>query len=267
MGRGRAVIAALLTALTLASGCVKSNPAPSGFVRTADETLKSPNGAWISVEITGIEQPVQGELLAVGGTSLYILELGEVAEVNLKTIKSASLSAYEAAAGGVVTLTLLGGASTISHGFFLIFSFPIWLAVGIATSRHQSGMGYAAYDSDNSLKKLQGFGKWARFPQGMPEDFGKKTPAPPVVIQGSAGNACYPNGTCNQGLVCSSEQRCVAEPAPGAAGGRCFSTGACDPGLVCTQARCAAPVAPRPEGPNGPSATPPVVPSPEASPR
>jgi hypothetical protein len=57
--------------------------------------------------------------------------------------------------------------------------------------------------------------------------------------QGGAGDACYPNSTCNTGLVCTTNQ-CVAAT-PGVAGGPCYPNDTCNAGLVCQTGVCSAP--------------------------
>jgi len=80
------------------------------------------------------------------------------------------------------------------------------------------------------------------------------TPAPapaPLVNQGTEGQACYGNGTCNKGLRCNKATRTCTRPIPaGAEGGGCYGNGTCNQELVCDQAtnRCVRPIA---EGDDG----------------
>lgn len=55
---------------------------------------------------------------------------------------------------------------------------------------------------------------------------------------GAAGQQCYPNGTCNDGLVCR-DQVCD-EPPAGSEGQACYPNGRCDEGLVCKESTCKA---------------------------
>lgn len=59
--------------------------------------------------------------------------------------------------------------------------------------------------------------------------------------QGSLDGKCYPNGTCDPGLVCQASgdtNICVEGPPEGTLGGACFGNGECYDGLVCSNALC-----------------------------
>lgn len=60
---------------------------------------------------------------------------------------------------------------------------------------------------------------------------------------GSLEGACYPNGTCDNGLHCEGAGDaavCQSGPADGAAGGACFANGTCNAGLICNGDTCEA---------------------------
>jgi len=63
------------------------------------------------------------------------------------------------------------------------------------------------------------------------------TSEPDPIEDGTAGGACYGNGTCNSGLVCSEASMCVETP-DGAEGGACYGNGTCNDGLSCLADRC-----------------------------
>lgn len=59
--------------------------------------------------------------------------------------------------------------------------------------------------------------------------------------QGSLDGKCYPNGTCDPGLICQASGEtniCVEGPPEGTLGGACFGNGECYAGLVCSNAVC-----------------------------
>ncbi|MBM4389110.1 MAG: hypothetical protein FJ088_15330, partial [Deltaproteobacteria bacterium] len=58
-----------------------------------------------------------------------------------------------------------------------------------------------------------------------------------VLLWGVEGGACYPNGTCNMGLVCSDDKKCVKCPS-GTSGCPCKSNGKCEEGLSCVNDLC-----------------------------
>ncbi|MBN2524952.1 MAG: hypothetical protein JXR76_01075 [Deltaproteobacteria bacterium] len=62
-----------------------------------------------------------------------------------------------------------------------------------------------------------------------------------TAAQGTAGAACYPNGTCNQGLKCETDLCVLASSTgPGSLGGACYGNGTCNAGLECTGNLCMA---------------------------
>jgi hypothetical protein len=53
---------------------------------------------------------------------------------------------------------------------------------------------------------------------------------------GELGDDCYPNGTCNSGLICVYDT-CL-EASEGELGGDCYPNGTCDIGLTCVDNVC-----------------------------
>jgi len=66
--------------------------------------------------------------------------------------------------------------------------------------------------------------------------------------QGTLGNACYGNGTCNSGLSCNGGI-CVGTGEPGTVGNACYPNGTCNMGLECASGVCVDPTAPPPPPP------------------
>lgn len=124
---------------------------------------------------------VTGELLAVGTHAIAIHTRGEDVIIPATDIEKIRVTAYSngALVGALATWTTIGSASTLSHGFFLIFSAPIWAITGTSTSV------VAGYDPDQSAIVLGGeqaqLWQFARFPQGLPPTYpikGNTAPAP-----------------------------------------------------------------------------------------
>lgn len=69
------------------------------------------------------------------------------------------------------------------------------------------------------------------------------TPAPPPSTEGATGAACFPNRTCNPGLACGPDQRCVAGD-HGLEGLPCFADGSCSGDLTCSSQMCTRPPPP-----------------------
>jgi hypothetical protein len=108
---------------------------------------------------------VTGELLAVAADRLYVDGPDKrvpfvVARAN---ITEAELFEYEA--GDVTTWGVLGALSTASHGFWLVFSAPAWIAATSITNAVESRHMILHYPSDG----WEPLARWARYPQGPPE--------------------------------------------------------------------------------------------------
>jgi hypothetical protein len=114
-----------------------------------------------------------GELIAVDEQFLYLnvsdspalwsgeqIPRAQVAKVTVEVAPSAST------ATGI--WTAVGCASTASHGYFFVFTGPIWLATGIPASAGESASSKAVAQPDELSKLYQ----YARFPQGLPPSFG-----------------------------------------------------------------------------------------------
>jgi hypothetical protein len=127
---------------------------------------------------------LDGELLAVGAHGIALHTKDEDVILYEAEIEKIRVTAYSNAAltGALITWAAVGTTSTLSHGWFLIFSAPIWLAAGTATSIS------AAEDSDQSAVVLSGeqaqLWQFARFPQGLPPTYPIKgnTPPPPPPV-------------------------------------------------------------------------------------
>jgi hypothetical protein len=120
---------------------------------------------------------LEGELLAVEFDSVFVLtESGDVVAEPLSDVGRAVLAYYAPGKTGLVLWSMLGALSTISNGFYLIFTFPAWLIAGIAATRSQSRAPlYWIEDSQDwaAAKML------ARFPTGLPRELPRKlTPKP-----------------------------------------------------------------------------------------
>jgi len=112
----------------------------------------------------------EGELIAVNREFVYVdstgttpgtahrhaIERAKISEVYVEVSKS-----HADALGG---WTALGCASTLSHGYYLGFTGPVWLAAGISSSVAESRRSHAlAWSYD-----LYALYQFARYPQGLP---------------------------------------------------------------------------------------------------
>lgn len=122
---------------------------------TKDNALKPTTGSY------------KGELICVDSTNLYLLhkdnEHAVISTVQLTTISQFSLK-YAREKNIVWTIPVYSLA-TISHGWFLVFTFPINL-ITTAVLASKSNKDYRFTNKNFSVDELY---KFARFPQGLPD--------------------------------------------------------------------------------------------------
>jgi len=156
----------ILSLLLVLAACVK-HPAPNGA--TIERAERQGYGGYVLVTLRD-GSLVRGELLAVNRDALWVLDANGQQTVNLHNVTNAELFKYEYEGGTLGVWGTLGAISTLSHGFWLVFSFPIWLATAITVSAAESRHMRLRYPDDG----IDSFRDWARYPQGMP---GKPEPA------------------------------------------------------------------------------------------
>lgn len=158
--RGRKLIA-LVVAVIMLGACVQ-NPDPREI--SIEMMQREGHGGWIVIEHRdGI---LQGELLAIDDATVYVNDVtrNQTLSVPIRAILKAELFRYESDAG-FGAWGVLGSLSTISHGFFLIFTFPIWVLTSSIAATAESRHVRDQYPEGD----ISEFSKWARYPQGMPK--------------------------------------------------------------------------------------------------
>jgi hypothetical protein len=101
-----------------------------------------------------------------------------VEEIAKSQIDSARLIMYNTHALDYALWTTLGSVSTLSNGFYLAFTLPLWLLTGIPVSTGEARrQNYIDYPASGWAE----MGKFARFPQGMPAGINPSSlwPRPP----------------------------------------------------------------------------------------
>ena len=149
-------------------GCA-STSAPSGWLSTPQENQSQSYGGWIEIDwsdASGIWKS-EGELLTLGADAVYLLVDDVVMAIAPKQISYAKLTFYSTDIGPIKGWTLLGTLSTISHGFGLALTAPIWILVGSFAAAEVSHRPQLIFPKT----PLQEFQKYARFPQGFPPGF------------------------------------------------------------------------------------------------
>jgi hypothetical protein len=159
-----------------------SNPDPR--TRPIELVQRDGHGGWIIIKRT-TGPSIAGELIAVEPDALRVLDGVSLMAVPRAQIRRAEVWAWETQEGRVLGWGALGSLSTISHGFFLVFSFPVWLLTSTITSINESFASQLSYPGDRWEELV----KWARFPQGLPARIGAAAlihqDRPPATTQSS----------------------------------------------------------------------------------
>lgn len=155
------------------------NPAPAGFLPSPAEAVRDVYGGWIEVTVSAgrRDSTIAGELIAARVDTVWILpDSGGVVAVSTTTVKQGRVARYNSEAGAIGGFTALGVVSTISNGYLLGITAPLWIITGIVAS------------SNESRAPLRGVpplvwadvAAYARFPQGLPPgiDLGEIRPKP-----------------------------------------------------------------------------------------
>jgi hypothetical protein len=124
------------------------------------------------VPVKGFETQVEweggptrtGELLAIDDRSLYLLIDGEIHPIPRAAVTSVSVELYPSHAWVSAGWAAVGTLSTLSHGFYLVFTAPVWVASGVGTSIYASN----SNDVEVPNRELGRLNQFARFPQGLP---------------------------------------------------------------------------------------------------
>ena len=142
------------------------NPAPDGWLKPAREAQDDPYGAWIVISPLGDGPKLQGEFLAVEPDSVFVLSTGgDVQTIPRDSVARAQVAFYDSQWGNLAIWTTVGTLSTISNGWFLGFTFPLWTIGGSLATSSQSRAPLVWVDSTGAW---DGVRMYARFPGGLP---------------------------------------------------------------------------------------------------
>jgi hypothetical protein len=140
--------------------------APRGTVPRRIDIPHDAFGGWIGMQHSD-SGLVQGELIAVGEDSIYVLADRQARAFPKAKIRTARLIIFRTTEGGYAAWTFFGSLFTLTNGYFLAVSLPATLIAGIATtSTEAQRINYI----DFPVNKWEELGKFSRFPQGLPQD-------------------------------------------------------------------------------------------------
>lgn len=162
---------AITAACFLAAGCA-TNPAPRGWLLPADSAQRDPYGAWMVVTYGansgGPARRAAGELLAVDPDTVFLLSPGDtLIAVPRDRVLRGRLAYYDAQIWAPSLWTAVGTMSTLSHGFVLLVSAPVWIVTGTAATASQSHRPIIDVRRNDGTE-WRVVGRYARFPLGMP---------------------------------------------------------------------------------------------------
>ncbi len=151
--------------------------APRGWLPDAKQAQQETYGAWIWVEYSrgSAKETAEGELIAVKPDSIFILTqafaqdtLVAIAE---SEIELGRLTAYDAKDRLLAGWTAVGSLTTLSHGFGLLATLPLWVVSGSIATVAQS---FAPIE-ELPVESWDDLKKYARFPQGLAEGLDRRT--------------------------------------------------------------------------------------------
>lgn len=162
---GRAGWLVLVLTAGVASSCAVQT-APAGFLPDVKQAQTSTHGGWIDLTFRSSTAGgnAAGELIAVTGDSLWIMGASSVVAIPTGDVVSGQFVAYDSRPNQVVGATFAGVLSTISNGYFLVFTAPMWIIGGAAAAAAQSRIPLR----ELPVERWMDLGKYARFPQGIP---------------------------------------------------------------------------------------------------
>ena len=170
------IITGSLILVFLISGCSTLN---YSYLNKRETFHHNSRGAYMEVKThyfdhdkaKTVRQSFKGELIFCDSANLYLLNNWanfELQKINFDYITK--FSARYANAKDVKWTIPVFSLITISHGWWLILTFPVNLILTSAitySSNHR-------YELNQNFYKLENLYKFARFPQGMPENIDHK---------------------------------------------------------------------------------------------
>lgn len=160
--------------------CYRSR-APERWLPTPVEAGSNPFGGWITLSVASPDGPrtLDGELIAAEGDSVHVLGLSGIQSLALADVTDLKLEMFRVERVGLVTWTTLGIVASLSHGFVLVLTAPLWAIVGTAAT---SAYSHAPVVTTRNVAALRSY---ARFPQGFPPGVDRSTLIGPPPLERS----------------------------------------------------------------------------------
>ena len=175
--RRASLLCVLCTSAALLACARSAEHIPHNWLPKAEEAGQEAFGAWVRVEAWNDEETaMEGELLAVGEDSLYVVDSFESVAIPVTEVGRIILHGYDANASGIAGWAVLGTLGTISHGWYLVLTGPVWIVGGIMASYQASRAGRQQHTTEQSWPTVAAWMRpYARFPAGMPPELDRNT--------------------------------------------------------------------------------------------
>jgi hypothetical protein len=169
--KARVLITAALVVASCAHAGLNRSDSRGAHENDVHATDVPVRGFQVSVETASSTE--SGELIAIDEQFLYVNASDSPAvwageRIARAQVVKVTVEVGPSASGTLGIWTAMGCLSTASHGVFLVFTGPIWLATGIPASAGESAAAKAVANPDQLSQLYQ----YARFPQGLPPSFG-----------------------------------------------------------------------------------------------
>lgn len=169
--------------VTLASAACHYSLAPAAALPIAEQLARDAFGAWAEIRYTSATSGparVTGELIAVTNDTVFVLSGVSLATIPAADIQSAQIETFYQPLQGLYAWAGMGVVTTLSHGYFLVLSTPVWLITGTAGIAWASRAPYFG-TADPAI-----VARFARFPQGIPVGLDRRAllPRPELMPQG-----------------------------------------------------------------------------------
>jgi len=155
------------------AGCFQTT-APRGWLATPEEASHQAYGSWVRLEdrSKGAAVAIEGELIAVDRDTIHVLSFARLMSVPRASVCCVTLTAFRMDYGTLAAWGVVGTVSTLSHGFGLILTAPIW-AITATSAAAAASRAPRIQSTDPEVLR-----RFARFPQGMPAVIDRATLRP-----------------------------------------------------------------------------------------
>ena len=135
-------------------------------VSTPNNLKHKVNGLYAVTNVYGEHKKISGEIIAVNTKEIKILQKGEIISVSKDLVQSCIISVSLTVNNPkkINTWASFVNVMSIGHGFWGVLTLPLNLGVTASITKSKYTL---KYPDDMSWDKIH---KFARFPQGMPEN-------------------------------------------------------------------------------------------------